>query len=86
MHEVWLVTMNVWEENYNVYFTEKRAKRAVEIMRHRLGRDAEHFDPHVIGPITEGEAFGSDISVVDKRQYEEVFLCEAEDVEEDHEP
>lgn len=74
MQETWIVQMNVHQDNYNVYFSRARAEKAVEIMRERLGDDADHFDPHVIGDVAEGEAFGDDVSVDGLREYEEVFL------------
>lgn len=75
MQELWLVTMNMREEVYNVYYSEERANRAVNLMRMRLGEEgAKHFEPHVIRKLAEGEAFGEDVSVPGKRQYEEVIL------------
>ena len=72
--ELWVVSMNAREENYNVYFSKERAQAAVKIMRDRLGEDADHFDPRIVGRVAEGEAFGEEVSVKGKRQYEEVFL------------
>lgn len=74
MQEIWIATMNVQQENYNVYFSEDRAEKAVSIMRERLEEMADHFDPHVIDRVAEGEAFGEEVCVEGKRQYDEVFL------------
>lgn len=72
MQEIWVVSMNANGEDYNVYFSEERAKRAVSLMRDRLGKDADIINPHVVGRFAEGEAFGNDVSV--SREYDDVFL------------
>lgn len=79
MQGLWLVTMNSQANIFNVYLSEARAHRAVQVMRDRLtdfdGQEAtDHFDPQVIGKIAEGEAFGDDVCVEGKRQFDEVIL------------
>lgn len=55
--------MNEQAENYNIYFSKSRADLAVSLMRDIYGVDAEHFNPHVICRVAEGEAFGTDLCV-----------------------
>ncbi len=66
--------MNAQADIYSIYFSEGRASEAVAIMRERLKDTADHFNPHVIGRVAEGEAFGEDVCIPGRRQYDEVFL------------
>ncbi len=68
--------MNTRENNYNVYFSKERAQKAVNLMREKLGAEdaTQYYNPHIIGKIAEGEAFGEDLNRPGKREYQDLFL------------
>ena len=71
----WVVSCNAQEGAYNVYRTKARAEEAVERMRARFGEAADHFDPHIVECVKEGQAFGGDLNVEEKRkQWQDMIL------------
>ncbi len=75
MMDAWLVLNNSQETCYNVYSTEDRAHKAVELMRARYGDDADFFNPVVVGRLQEGRAFGDGLLVEHLREkHQDMFL------------
>lgn len=67
MTDYWVVSCNAGEGAYNVYRTKTRAEEAVRRMRARFGEEADHFDPHIVGCVKEGQAFGKDVNFEENR-------------------
>ena len=80
---IWVVSSNQHVEDlYNIYFSKKRALRAVEVFKKQQKDDANPFhdpdpwdgDSVCVGQVLEGQAFGSEILVDRLRAKQDVFL------------